>query len=294
MRTRKFTPYLLILPYALLFLTFIAVPTIMAVCLSFTNYNAVQMPSFIGFVNYINLFTQDTVFMQYVLPNTVVYSLIVGPVGYVLSFFLAWSLSQLSKGPRTFFALVIYSPSMTSGVAMSVIWRTIFLGEERGVLNAALLQMGIINEPVVWLSDPAYIMPIVVIVALWSNMGLGFLTMLAGLLNVNPDLYEAAAIDGIRNRFQEAVYITIPSMKPQMLFSAVMTVVGAFQAGGIGVALTGSNPTPQYAAQMVANHIDDYGLIRYEMGYAAAASVVLLMMIYSFYMLANKLFKEND
>lgn len=294
MKTKKYTPYLLILPYALLFLTFIMVPTLMAVCLSFTNYNAVQTPSFIGFVNYINLFTQDTVFMQYVLPNTVVYSLIVGPVGYVLSFFLAWSLSQLSKLPRTIFALIIYSPSMTSGVAMSVIWRTIFLGEERGVLNAALLQMGIITEPIVWLSDPTYIMPIVVIVALWSNMGLGFLTMLAGLLNVNPDLYEAAAIDGIRNRVQEAVYITIPSMKPQMLFSAVMTVVGAFQAGGIGVALTGSNPTPQYAAQMVANHIDDYGLIRYEMGYAAAASVVLLMMIYAFYLLANKLFKEKD
>ncbi len=293
MRTRKYTPYLLILPYALLFLIFIAAPTVMAVGLSFTNYNAVQAPAFIGFVNYINLFTQDTVFMQYVLPNTIVYSLIVGPVGYVLSFFLAWSLSQLPKGPRTFFALVIYSPSMTSGVAMSVIWRTIFLGEERGVLNAALMQMGLITEPIVWLSDPTYILPIVVIVALWSNMGLGFLTMLAGLLNVNPDLYEAAAIDGIRNRFQEAVYITIPSMKPQMLFSAVMTVVGAFQAGGIGVALTGSNPTPQYAAQMVANHIDDYGLIRYEMGYAAAASVVLLMMIYSFYLLAIKLFRED-
>lgn len=294
MRTKKYTPYLMMLPYALLFLTFIAAPTIMAVGLSFTNYNAVQRPNFIGLVNYINLFTQDTVFMQYVLPNTIVYSLIVGPFGYVLSFFLAWSLSQLSRGPRTFFALIIYSPSMTSGVAMSVIWRTIFLGEERGVLNAALLQMGVITEPIVWLSDPTYIMLIVVIVALWSNMGLGFLTMLAGLLNVNPDLYEAAAIDGIRNRFQEAVYITIPSMKPQMLFSAVMTVVGAFQAGGIGVALTGSNPTPQYAAQMVANHIDDYGLIRYEMGYAAAASVVLLVLIYTFYLLANKLFKEND
>lgn len=294
MKTRKSTPYLLMMPYALLFITFIAVPILMAVGLSFTNYNAVQRPSFIGLANYINLFTQDTIFMQYVLPNTILYSVIVGPLGYVLAFFLAWSLSQLPKGPRTLLALTIYSPSMTSGVAMSVIWQVIFLGEQRGVLNAALLQMGFITEPVVWLSDPTYIMPIVIIVALWSNMGLGFLTMLAGLLNINPDLYEAAAIDGVRNRFQEAVYITIPSMKPQMLFSAVMTVVGAFQGGGIGAALTGSNPTPQYAAQMIANHIDDYGLIRYEMGYAAALSVVLLMMIYLFYVAAIRLFGDKD
>lgn len=293
MRTRKSTPWLLLLPYVLLFFVFIAVPIIIAIGLSFTNYNAVQTPKVIGLTNYINLFTQDTVFMQYVLPNTVLYSLIVGPIGYVLSFFLAWSLSQLTKGPRTLLALIIYSPSMTSGVAMSVIWRTIFLGESRGVINSALMQMGFITQPIVWLSDPTYIMPIVIIVALWSNMGLGFLTMLAGLLNVDPELYEAAAIDGVRNRFQEAVYITIPSMKPQMLFSAVMTVVGAFQGGGIGVALTGSNPTPQYAAQMMANHIDDYGLVRYEMGYAAAVSVVLLLMIQAFYALAKKLFGEK-
>lgn len=294
MKTKKYTPLLFLLPYLLLFAVFIGIPIFMAVGLSFTDYNAVQTPNFVGLRNYVNLFTQDTVFMQYVLPNTVLYSLIVGPVGYVLAFFLAWSLSQLSKRPRTLLALIIYSPSMTSGVAMSVIWRIIFLGEQRGVLNAVLMQLGLINEPIIFLNDPNYIMPIVIIVALWSNMGLGFLTMLAGLLNVSPDLYEAAAIDGIRNRFQEAVYITIPSMKPQMLFSAVLTVVGAFQGGGIGVALTGSNPTPQYAAQLIANHIDDYGFARYEMGYAAAASVILLLMIYMFYILAKKLFGEKS
>ncbi len=294
MKQNKNSHWLFLAPYLLLFITFIAVPILMAVGLSFTDYNAIQAPHFVGLQNYINLFTQDTVFMQYVLPNTVLYALIVGPVGYVLAFFLAWSLSQLPRMPRTILALIIYSPSMTSGVAMSVIWRIIFLGEQRGILNAALIEMGFINTPIAWLNDPTYIMPIVIIVALWSNMGLGFLTMLAGLLNISPELYEAAAIDGVRNRFQEAVYITIPSMKPQMLFSAVLTVVGAFQGGGIGVALTGSNPTPQYAAQMIANHIDDYGFARYEMGYAAAASVVLLLMIYAFYWLAGKLFGERE
>ncbi len=294
MITSKKTPYLFLLPYLLLFLVFIIIPTGMAVLLSFTNYNAVQTPEFVGLTNYINLLTQDTIFLQYVLPNTLVFSIVVGVGGYLLSFLLAWSLSQLSKGPRTVLALILYSPSMTAGVAMSVVWRTVFLGNQSGIANYLLTALGIINEPILWLSNAAYIMPIVIIVALWSSMGVGFLAMLAGLLNVSPELYEAGAIDGIKNRFQEVIYITIPSMKPQMLFGAVMAVTSAFQQGGIGVMLTGSNPTPSYAAQLMVNHIDDYGFIRYEMGYAAAVSVALLALIYAFSFVARKLFEEKD
>ncbi len=294
MITDKKTPYLFLLPYLLLFTVFIIIPTGMAVMLSFTNYNAVQTPEFVGLTNYINLLTQDTIFLQYVLPNTLVFSIIVGVGGYLLSFVLAWSLSQLSKGPRTVLALILYSPSMTAGVAMSVVWRTVFLGNQSGIANYALTALGIINEPILWLSNATYILPIVIIVALWSSMGVGFLAMLAGLLNVSPELYEAGAIDGIKNRFQEVVYITIPSMKPQMLFGAVMAVTNAFQQGSIGVMLTGSNPTPQYAAQLMVNHVEDYGFTRYEMGYAAAVSVALLALIYAFSFVARKLFEEKD
>ncbi len=294
MITSKKTPYLFLLPYLLLFAVFIVVPTAMAVALSFTNYNAVQTPEFVGLTNYINLLTQDTTFLQYVLPNTLIFSIIVGVGGYLLSFVLAWSLSQVPKGPRTVLALILYSPSMTAGVAMSVVWRTVFLGNQSGIANYVLTALGIINEPILWLSNAAYIMPIVIIVALWSSMGVGFLAMLAGLLNVSPELYEAGSIDGIKNRFQEVVYITIPSMKPQMLFGAVMAVTNAFQQGAIGVMLTGSNPTPSYAAQLMVNHVEDYGFIRYEMGYAAAVSVALLGLIYAFSLVARKLFEEKD
>jgi len=248
----------------------------------------------VGLTNYINLLTQDTIFLQYVLPNTLVFSIIVGVGGYILSFVLAWSLSQLSKGPRTVLALILYSPSMTAGVAMSVVWRTVFLGNQSGIANYALTALGIINEPILWLTNATYILPIVIIVALWSSMGVGFLAMLAGLLNVSPELYEAGSIDGIKNRFQEVIYITIPSMKPQMLFGAVMAVTNAFQQGAIGVMLTGSNPTPQYAAQLMVNHVEDYGFTRYEMGYAAAVSVALLALIYAFSFVARKLFEEKD
>ena len=294
MITDKKTPYLFLLPYILLFTVFIIIPTGMAVLLSFTNYNAVQTPEFVGLTNYINLLTQDTIFLQYVLPNTLAFSIIVGVGGYLLSFVLAWSLSQLSKGPRTVLALILYSPSMTAGVAMSVVWRTVFLGNQSGIANYVLTALGIINEPILWLSNAAYILPIVIIVALWSSMGVGFLAMLAGLLNVSPELYEAGAIDGIKNRFQEVIYITIPSMKPQMLFGAVMAVTSAFQQGSIGTMLTGSNPTPSYAAQLMVNHVEDYGFIRYEMGYAAAVSVALLALIYAFSFVARKLFEEKD
>ncbi|HRV02107.1 MAG TPA: sugar ABC transporter permease [Mesotoga sp.] len=267
-------------PYAVVFTIFIIVPIIMAVLLSFTNFNTIQFPDFVGLKNYISLFTYDDVFMQYVLPNTVKFALIVGPLGYALSFFLAWMLAQIPRAPRTILALIIYSPSMTVGVAMQVIWLTIFSGDKSGYLNSLLMNLGLINQPVQWLQSPQYLMITMIIVTLWSSMGVGFLAMLAGVLNTDPELYEAGYVDGISKRWQEIFYITVPLMKPQMLFGAVMSVVSTFQAGYIGVLLSGSNPTPQYAGQLIVNHIEDYGFLRYEMGYAASISVMLLLMIW--------------
>ncbi|WP_442915553.1 carbohydrate ABC transporter permease [Mangrovibacillus sp. Mu-81] len=281
-------------PYMIMFFTFIILPVAAAVALSFTYFNAIEMPTFIGLANYVNVITQDAVFMQYVLPNTLTFAFIVGPGGYVLSFILAWLLAQISKVPRTILALIIYSPSMTAGVAMGVVWKIIFSGDEVGYLNSVLIRMGIIYEPVQWLQSPEFLMTIMIVVTLWGSMGVGFLAMLSGVLNINREIYEAGYIDGISNRFQEIIYITIPSMKPQMLFGAVMAVVGTFQAGAIGVELSGANPTPQYAGQLMVNHLEDFGFIRYEMGYAAAISVLLLLFIYLFAKVAKILFGEKD
>lgn len=292
-RKSKRSGYLFVFPYALLFVIFILAPVIMAVLLSFTNFNAIQTPKFVGFLNYINLITSDDTFMKFVLPNTVKYALIVGVGGYVLSFLLAWGLSNLTKIPRTIFALILYSPSMTTGVAMAVLWKIMFTGDQTGYINSWLMKIGVINEPIIWLVNSDYLLPIVIIIGLWSSMGVGFLSILAGLLNVDESLYEAAAIDGVKNRFQEMIYVTIPSMKPQMLFAAVMQIVGAFQNGMISTLLAG-NPTPGYAAQLIVNHIEDYGFIRYEMGYAAAVSVVLLLIVQIFSSMSTKLFGEKD
>jgi multiple sugar transport system permease protein len=285
--------YLFMAPYAIVFVIFILVPVILAVILSFTNFNAIEWPSWVGFLNYITLLTNDEIFMQYVLPNTVVYAVVVGIGGYMLSFLLAWTLCNLSKVPRTIFALIIYSPSMTTGVAMTVLWKVIFSGDQTGLINSWLMSLGIITEPIIWLISTDYLLPIVIIIGLWSSMGIGFLSMIAGILNSDESLYEAAAIDGVKNRFQEMIYITIPQMKPQMLFAAVMAIVGAFQNGMISTLLTG-NPSPGYAAQLIVNHIEDYGFQRYEMGYAAAVSVALLLIVQLFSKVCNNLLTEKD
>ena len=241
----------------------------------------------------ITLLTSDEVFMQFVLPNTVLYAVVVGIGGYILSFLLAWMLCNLTRGVRTVLALIIYSPSLTAGVAMTVLWKVIFSGDQTGLLNSWLMSLGIIDEPIVWLVNTNYLLPIVIIIGLWSSMGIGFLAMIAGIANSDESLYEAGAIDGISNRFQEMIYITIPQMKPQMLFAAVMAVVNAFQNGTVSALLTG-NPSPGYAAQLIVNHIEDYGFLRYEMGYAATVSVVLLLIVQIFSKAANRLLTDKD
>lgn len=291
-QSEKAVNIILLAPYVILFLLFIAIPVIAAVVLSFTQFNTIEWPKFNGISNYINLFTTDTVFMQKVVPNTIIYAVFVGIGGYVLSFFLAWSLAQLTRWPRTILTIIFYSPSMTGSALISSVWSVIFNGDKSGYLNYILLKLNIIDEPVQWLQSSEYLLPIIIIVTLWSSMGLGFLSMLAGITNINKEIYEAGYIDGVENRWQEIKYLTIPEVMPQMLFGAIMAIVGTFQASGVGVALSGSNPTPNYSGQLIVSHIEDVGYLRYEMGYAAAISVVLLIFVRVMTKVAEKTFGE--
>ncbi len=290
----RYSHWVLLSPFLICFTLFILLPVLCAILLSFTKFDSVQAPVFVGLQNYQDIFTKDTQFMQNVLPNTITYALIVGPGGYVLSFVLAWLLAQLTPMPRTILAIVIYSPSLLGATSMATIWGVLFSGDRMGYLNSVLLSFGLIKEPVSWLTSTEHLLPIMIFIALWSSMGVGFLAMLSGIINVDTELYEAAYIDGVRNRLQEIYYITIPSVKPQMLFGAVMALVSTFNSPGLGVTLSGTNPTPGYAGQLIVNHMDDYGFLRYEMGYAAALSVLLLILVWLSSRLAYRLFGEKN
>lgn len=267
--------YAFIAPYVLLFIIFTVFPVILAIAFSFTSFNVLETPQFVGFSNYIRMFFKDSVFITG-LKNTVVLAVVLGPGGYIISLLCAWFINELTPKIRAFITLIFYAPSISGNVYL--IWSIMFSGDDYGYINSLLMRLGVINEPIQFLQNSAYIMPIVIVVSLWTSLGTGFLSLIAAFQGVDKSYYEASALDGIRNRWQELWYITIPMLKPQMMFSAVMSITGAFGVGPMITALCGY-PTTDYAAHTIMNHLTDYGNIRFEMGYACAIAVVLFLMM---------------
>ncbi|MBD3919577.1 sugar ABC transporter permease [Paenibacillus sp. PR3] len=269
--------YFFLAPFLLLFTLFTIIPVITSFALSFTYYNMIESPKFIGWSNYKLLFVDDDIFLK-AIANTLKFAVITGPVGYIMAFLLAWLISQIPVKYRFIYTLCFYTPAITSSIAISVVWLYMFSGDRYGLINYWAMKLGILNEPWLWLQNIKTIMPVLIIVSLWMSMGIGFLAFLAGLQNVPRDYYEAGAIDGIKNRFQELWFITIPSVKPQLLFGAVMQVVSSLQVFDISIQLLGM-PSVLYAGHTVMTHLFDYAFIRFEMGYATAIAVVLFLMM---------------
>ncbi|MBO1005136.1 sugar ABC transporter permease [Pseudogracilibacillus auburnensis] len=269
--------YFLMAPFLILFTMFTIIPIITSIFLSFSYYNIVEKPSFVGLSNYRLLFVDDDIFLQSI-GITLKFALITGPLGYIMAFILAWLISQIPQKYRFFYTLCFYTPSITSAVAMSVVWLYFFAGDRKGLLNHYLMNLGILNEPYLFLQNVESIVPVIIFVSLWMSMGIGFLAFLAGLQNVPIELYEAGKIDGVKYRWQELWYITLPSVKPQLLFGAVMQVVFSLQVFDVSMQLVGM-PSPLYAGHTILAHLYDYAFIRFEMGYASAIAVVLFLMM---------------
>ena len=267
--------YLFVAPYLLLFVLFTVLPVLIAVVLSFTSFNVLEPPEFVGFSNYSTLFFQDTVFIKG-LQNTIVLAAILGPGGYLLSLCLAWFINELTPKVRAFVTLVFYAPSISGNVYL--IWTVLFSGDDYGYVNSLLLKLGLIYQPVQWLQNANTVLIIVILVSLWMSLGTGFLSLIAAFEGIDKSYYEAGAVDGIKNRWQELWFITLPMMKPQLMFSAVMSITSSFGVGPVITALCGY-PTTDYAAHTVMNHLTDYGTIRFEMGYASAIAVFLFFMM---------------
>nr|WP_208414773.1 sugar ABC transporter permease [Paenibacillus castaneae] len=269
--------YLFLAPFLILFTLFTIVPVVTSVVLSFTYYNILEAPKFIGLSNYRLLFVDDDIFLK-AIGITLKFAFITGPVGYAMAFILAWLISQIPQKYRFFYTLCYYTPSITSATAMSVVWLYLFAGDRKGLLNYFAAKLGIIDEPYLFLQNINSIVPVIIIVSLWMSMGVGFLAFLAGLQNVPKDLYEAGEIDGIKYRWQQLIYITVPSVKPQLLFGAVLQVVSSLTVFDVSVQLVGL-PSPLYAGHTILTHLFDYAFIKFEMGYAAAIAVVLFVMM---------------
>jgi len=267
--------YLFLAPYAILFFTFFILPIATSIFYSFTYYNILEPARFIGFQNYINLILQDEVFLTAV-KNTFVIAVITGPVGYILSFLFAWFINELPKWLRAVAVVVFYAPSIAAS-AYSV-FLIIFQGDAYGWFNAILMEFGLIEAPRLWLLDPQYMMTILIIVILWMSMGTGFLSFVAGFQGIDKSMYEAGYVDGVRNRWQELYHITLPSMKPMLLFGAVMSITSAFNVSDVPRMLCGY-PSTDYAARTVVTHLFDYGFSRFEMGYASAIATILFLVM---------------
>ena len=282
---KNYLGYVLLAPYYIIFLTFTVLPVIMSLVVSFTDFNMLQWPNFVFLDNYISLFLHDEIFLI-ALKNTLMFAVVVGPGGYFLSLFLAWFINELSPKTRAVVTLIFYAPSISGGVY--TVWKTLFSSDSYGWMNAALIRMGIISSPIAWFENPSYIMPLCMIVALWMSLGLSFLSFIAGLQTVPKSLYEAAAVDGIRNRWQELWYITLPFMKPQLMFGAIMSITGSFGFGDTVSQLAG-NPPVDYVGWTLTHHLGDYGSTRMEMGYASAIATVLFLIMMGANIVVQKL-----
>ena len=276
--------YFLLSFWLILFLVFTVIPIAISVVMSFTDFDMVRLPRFVGLQNYTTLFLDDDIFIKS-LGNTLFYALVTGPAGYLLSFLVAWLLSETSRGVRAVLMLIFYAPTLAGNVYM--VWTYIFIGDSYGMLNSLLLRLGLIADPIQWLNDPAYNSIVVIVVILWMSMGAGFLSFVAGFQQLNVSLFEAGAIDGVRNRWQELWHITLPQMVPQLLIGAVLSISSAFAVGYQNALLTG-NPSTDYSTHTVLLHMTDYGYTRFEMGYACAVAVVLFVLMVGTWLVINR------
>ncbi len=282
---QNWVAYLMVAPYMIFFTLFTIVPVVFSILLSFTDFNMLEVPNIVWLKNYVTLFFDDDVFLI-AIKNTFIFAVIVGPASYLMSFLVAWFINELPPKVRAIVTLIFYAPSI-SGQAY-LIWATLFSSDSYGWANAVLLKLGIIDTEIAWFQDEKYVMPLCIIVALWTSLGTSFLAFIAGLQGIDHSLFEAGAVDGVRNRWQELYYITLPSMKPQLMFGAVMSITGSFGFGGIVTALAGF-PSVNYCAHTIMHHLEDYGGQRYEIGYSSAIAVLLFLIMVGANLLVKKI-----
>ena len=277
------TAYFMIAPFFILFIIFTVLPVFLSMILSFTDFNMLEVPNW-EWGNYTRLFLEDDIFLL-ACQNTLIFAAITGPVSYLLSLLIAWFINELPPKVRAVVTLIFYAPSISGNVYL--IWKTLFSSDSYGWANATLMDLGIISSPILWFENADYVMPLCIVVALWTSLGTAFLSFIAGFQTIDRSMYEAAAVDGIKNRWQELWYITLPTMRPQLMFGAVLAITNSFGFGAVVDALCGF-PSVDYAAHTIMHHLSDYGGARFEVGYASAIAVILFIVMFASNILIKK------
>ena len=285
---QNWVAYFMVAPYMILFTLFTVVPVVLSIVISFTDFNMLEFPNIVWLKNYVTLFFDDDIFLI-AIKNTFIFACIVGPSSYIMSYLVAWFINELPPKIRALVTLIFYAPSISGQVYL--IWGTLFSSDSYGWANATLEKLGLIDAPINWFKDETYVMPLCIVVSLWTSLGTSFLAFIAGLQGIDRALFEAGAVDGVKNRWQELYYITLPSMKPQLMFGAIMSITGAFGFGGIVDALAGF-PSVNYCAHTIMHHLSDYGGARYEIGYSSAIAVILFLMMIGANMLVKRILSK--
>ncbi|MGB2629718.1 MAG: sugar ABC transporter permease [Candidatus Omnitrophota bacterium] len=282
--------YLFIALPALLFFVFQLAPVVISFFWSFTDYDVVHAPTCVGLANYKNILFNDPLFWK-AMGNTVLYVIGVVPIGVCVSLLLAVAIDQKIKF-KNFFKSIFFLPTVTAIVAVSVIWKWLYAGEKYGLFNYFIMKLGF--NPVDWLSSPTWTLPSIMIMSIWAGLGYNMILFLAGLQTIPHVMYEAAEIDGA-GFWKKFFNITLPLLKPTIVFVAIMSFIFSFQVfeqvyimtggqGGIGGVLN--------SALTIAAYLYDKGFQKFEMGYASALAYIIFLCIFMLTMI-NKHFVKS-
>ncbi|WP_077532532.1 carbohydrate ABC transporter permease [Massiliimalia massiliensis] len=260
-----------LLPNLICFLLFVLIPIVSAFVLSFMQWDMLSTPKFIGFDNYIRLFTQDEIFIQ-VLVNTLIFTACSVPMVIIASLLIAMALNQQILGKK-FYRVLIFLPVISSNVVVSVMWKWLLV-PDYGFVNYFLSWFGIAGPN--WLTDANWSMFSIIFVFVWKNIGYYMLIFLAGLQGIPNSYYEAVEMDG-GNAWHKFRNITIPLLSPTTFFVTVMVVIGSFQVFDIVMLMTEGGPGR--STSVMVHYLYQQAFRYFDMGYATAISYILFIIV---------------
>jgi putative chitobiose transport system permease protein len=283
---RSFTPYLFLLPALALIAVFVVYPIGAVVYYSFTDYDIVRPAEWVGLANYRQLIGDPTFWKA--LTNSAIY-LVATPILIVLSIGLAIVVNRPLRGIHIFRALY-YVPAVSGTIAIGISWRALF--DRNGIVNSGLISLGIIHEPIAWLTEPDAILLIAIMLTVWAGVGYYAVIFLAGLQNIPEELYDAAKIDGC-NGFQQHLHVSLPGLRPQIVFVAVISSLAALKVFDEIYTLTNRTGGILDSGVTIVFYLWKQAFTLSHAGYASAIAIVLLVVTLAFSILNVRLLERR-